>query len=179
MSEPNDNDSNTYPSASTLLEVIIKEYEVEKKREESINTRSGVILSALFVFLAFILAQFNFDGLKKANINSLLSGLPYYLSITFLIVGLVTITIALFIFIRVISTKEYKAVQINDLISEDMQTSQVDLTQSSLIDHYHKIVSHNSKITSDKAIQYSWGLIFFSVSIALLVIAYIISRILF
>jgi hypothetical protein len=140
---PAENNSNNINSQNLYLDIIKNEYNLENNRKQSFETRAGLILA----FLA-TLSTFLFDKVKLNSLfNAMTSTQPFVVNIKIIagIVIYVSLGIAIFKAIRIITTKQSGAINVVNINTNRLNNNYQEEIQD-LILAYRDIIINRRKI---------------------------------
>ena len=170
----------SFPSAKLLFSIIQKEHDYEFDRGKDLQTRTGMFLAFSGAILVFIFNNVKIPNLSTTPIINLAQVLPYVFLIVFLSMTLLSLLFAIFSFIKVISTKIYPRINLDEFSVEKIGNRAIkpeDQTLVVLIPLYKNFVEEYSKINNIKVVWFKRGII--SILVALIFTTLTYSMLLF
>ena len=146
------NNQETYPAADVLFDVIKDEYEKERDRSNSIDSKANIFIGAIIAALAIFIPNIPYADIKIFLIKSDKLG--------FLLMGIILCCLAAAIILTIISfyelfqafkVQDFKRPNIDSLNDEDILKASEKNAKRGLIDHYHTIVKYNEDKNTNKA----------------------------
>lgn len=146
------NNQETYPAADVLFDVIKDEYEKERDRSNSIDSKANIFIGAIIAALAIFIPNIHYADIKIFLIKSDKLG--------FLLMGIILCCLAAAIILTIISfyelfqafkVQDFKRPNIDSLNDEDILKASEKNAKRGLIDHYHTIVKYNEDKNTNKA----------------------------
>lgn len=172
-------DSNTTSkdklSASEKLDVpineyyqlILNEYNIERDRKQSIETRSGIILSLIATFFAFVL-----EKIKMSEILRLINQ-PLTFTLLLIIISGIVFYIAFFTSILFsllsIKIKTYAFYNVSKITTATLMAPRVPAMGQIILD-FVEAIQNNRNINDKKAKYFNWAVISLVICIASLCI---------
>lgn len=166
--------STKYPDLDTLLSTIEKEYEYESDIAKSIENRTCFFLAFIIVLFLFLLTDFKFSNGIIKKLSFFKESIPHSLLIISIVITFLTLIVCIFCFIKVISIKKYKRLNISGFTEEYVKGKR-EAVEMRLILDYRDILLYNTKVNDKKFSYYKCGLYVILVSLLFTIITYVIS----
>lgn len=165
------NEQKQYPSTDLLLNLCINEYQKETQRTSSIDTKTNIFLTlstALYAFFIPLSDLKNVYAIEYSIKNSVVA-----LMITFLVItSFISLLTATIIFISVISSRKYKAIDVHSLLKyADKEREKTSVVMCRL---YDTAVLFNRQLNEKRMKLFKTGVISILFCIVLTTVAYIL-----
>ena len=168
----NDNTEFNKETVELLLETAKAEYDNEHNRTSIIDSKTNISLPIISAFFLALIQLNDYKAIFKLPTTTFLQWiLPAILFFSYscaLVFGLISV----FLMTRVILTKEYKTIKIQDLYDEDYLKKISVFLSIKLINLYCESTLHN-KLQNDQRVmwyRHSWFLMFITLTLYLIYI---------
>ncbi len=154
------------PQLSTvklLLSVVQKEYDYEFERGKNLETRTGIFLTFASAALVFFISSINFSKLNSIKVQNIFQALPFTLLIIFLFLVLLSFIVSVICFIRVISLKTYRRIDLECFSDENLAKNVLcheEIISTALIKIYKTCIENYIKVNDNRVIWFKYGIIF-------------------
>ena len=157
-------------SAEVLLEVSKAEYENEKSRTSTIDSKANIVITLTSVFFVAITQAINLKKLFSVEVNRFQDSLlPAVLCLS--ILGALVMSVLSVVFIlRVIFMQEYIRINAADFYRKDVLNADKKQVQILFSNRYIGATEHNARVNDQRAKAYQKGVIFLIVGIVLFVL---------
>jgi hypothetical protein len=158
-------------SKQEILELVINEYRLERKKRENFEVRTGIIMSLIGVILVCM-----FDKLSFSKLSSLMKQyitFPLFIKIISGYASYICIGISLLFGYMVLRTVKQKNISIDSLINSYNRNGC--LYYDDLISNYSKIIKEHGNLNEKRAKKYKYMLFFSIVAIGLMILYLIIN----
>ncbi len=138
-----------YPASKVMLDVIIKEYEFESNRKNSIETRAGIILTlegALLTIMPSFVSISSYTKLKITTIKDLF--LPI-ISILIFVVTFILLCISINFLVKSLSAQNYKRLSTNGFNIDNASADENEVS-ASIVCEYANCLNHNMEVNKKK-----------------------------
>lgn len=164
---------NNYPSATLLLDVAIKEYDLDENRKTSIESRAGIFLAfvgSLMVLILSVLDKPEMLSSKDIGYESAIKliNLMFYFAIV------MSLLITVYYLIKSLSTRDYKTMDYSSFSRENAVYELDDVAQALMLG-YQEALIHNKDQNDSKVKLFGKGIRYFAISLILIVIYYSIN----
>lgn len=158
-----------------LLDLVLREYDIEMERQKSLNSRVGIFLALIGVIITFMPNVISIKSLNGIDVGNAVDAVPYVLDYLINIVIYILLVISLVLFIKVInSNKNYRRIEFNSF-KQKYSNYKFDELALAYMENYKKILINNKKINDIKFKFFSAGIICLFISIILILFSLIIS----
>lgn len=171
----NHNQNIKFPSSELLLTALQIEYDKEDERAKNLDTRVYIFFTLAAALLAFIAQILKIKNIINIGVDNVRESIPYVFYLELAILAPLLLMIAIILFVRVVSTRTYKRINLDSFENEANNKCQKDVVAFGLIEIYKKTINHNIGVNDKKIKLYKWGVYLITISIILIVITYIIS----
>ncbi len=148
-----------YPSATTLLEISIKEYEHEKERSNTLDTKASFFLSVSIAVLTIFIPIIPFSELT----TFFATASTIYLILVTIALCLLLVSIIFFIMSTVnlysaYKLRNFKNINFENLNDENILKTPKNQTECGLVHHYNSVLVYNVDANNEKASKINVGL---------------------
>lgn len=148
-----------FPGAERMLQISMDEYSKERERSNSLDSKTGVFISALNALVALYLPMFPFAKIKTVYTSgSRGDAVLTTIGLVILLIALVFLVRGFYYLIQSISLKQFQRVNYDNLNDREVLLQDVDAIDAGLVNHYHTILKGNVKINDEKAERLANGL---------------------
>ncbi len=162
-----------YPSSEKLLEIAIKEYEIESTRKRDLESRVGVMIGIIGVLLGLYTSTLS---LSKITFNS---NIKENIGVVFIIFMCITPVILLLITLKkmvdLLSPKNYDRINIYG-VNEENATKNFDEICFDIANQYKEVVINNQQVNYDKAESFNQAIKLLYFSIMSIIIMYFLNQ---
>ena len=160
-----------YPSTGTILDTCKIEYQKEMQRTSNIDGKTNTFLTISTALYAFLVPLANFKQMFELE-NTLRNCVSTVLLIVLLVMSFLTLLTATILFILVISSRTYKAIDISVLLSyADRQKEQTSVVLSRL---YDGAITYNRLLNEKRMRLFKMVVIFIIIFIILITLTYVL-----
>lgn len=162
-----ENEDNEYKSGEIFLDICRSEYEHEKNRTTTIDTKTNIVITLLSVFFVSIIEVINLKTIFTYPVSSFVESIFPTVLLVLIIGAIVTSFISLLCFLKVIFTSSYQCIDLKYFYDIKKLKYEKELYSITLAHFFIEAIEAN-RIVNDKRIKiYRKGMILLIVSIFL------------
>lgn len=147
-------DSNIFPSASIVLDMVKKEYDNELKRSTNLDSKVNITLTLCAALLAIEYQQVDVHSLLVKQIHTISDCIIPIICIISIILSLCLLIFATFCFIHVISVHNYTRPEYMDFLDTEVYKKDVQETIIAVTTYYSNAIISNRDITDLRMKKY-------------------------
>ncbi len=171
MAEENEENNIQYPSTEIILEACKIEYEKEMQRTSNIDGKTNTFLTISTALYAFFIPLANFKQMFALE-NTLKNCVSTVLLIVLIAMSFLTLLTATILFISVISSRAYKAIDVSVLLPyANRQSENTSVVLSRL---YDGAIAYNRLLNEKRMKSFKIGVIFIIICIILTTLTYVL-----
>ncbi|WP_173915967.1 hypothetical protein [Halobacillus sp. Marseille-Q1614] len=149
---------NIYHSSEFILSILLKEYEFELHRKNTIESRTGILITLSSGLLTFAISKIELSKIDALNMeltsNKIFLILYALLALGTLFFWLCSTVLSVIVLVAL----RYKRFDVGAL-KEEHEINKVDVMASSFLELYKEILSKNQAINNKKALFFNLSLI--------------------
>lgn len=173
-----ENFGKSYPSSNLLLNISIDEYAKERERANSFDSRSCIFITVIMAIITLLMQTLPLKEIKNLIKNLDILVISIIVLSAFWVLAAIVLLLAFIYFIKVICTKKYKSVNIENLNDEEKNMAPADIMEYALVEHYNTILIENNKVNLNKSKNYDKGVFLTVISFVIILLITMILNIL-
>lgn len=167
--------SNKYPSATLMLDIIMKEYEFESNRKNSIESRAGILLTLVGALLTIIPTFFSLSKYSKLEIKTVKDIIFPGIAILLFLLTLVLLSFSIIYFVKSLSTKNYERLSYTGFNKDNASALESEVALCIMCE-YAKSIKINIEANNDKVNKFNSAIFFLKYALILYASMFIITQ---
>ena len=156
-----------YKSGEIFLDICRSEYESEKNRVNTIDSKTNIVITLLSVFFVSITEVINFKTIFSYSVSNFVESIFPTILILTMLGAIVTSFISILCFLKVIFTSSYQCIDLEYFYNIDQLKYDKELYSITLAHFYIQATEINRNVNDKRIKIYKKGMIFLIVSIFL------------